>query len=92
MHVIEVRAYVEEWAKGDARMIPVILPGVAEAPELPIFLRQTVWEDMRDWEEEESDAFYRLVCVILGRAPGDSPMRRFSARHVFDWQSKRLLN
>jgi hypothetical protein len=88
-HIMEVRAYVERWASGTARMIPVILPGVSEPPGLPLFLRQTVWEDMRDWESEESDAFYRLVCGILGRAPGDSPMRKFGARHVFDWQSKR---
>ena len=39
---LEMRAYVEKWASGDARMIPVILPDVKEAPELPLFVRQTL--------------------------------------------------
>ena len=85
-HIMEIRAYVEKWASGTARMIPVILPNVKETPELPLFVRQAVWADMRDWENDESDAFYRLVCGILGRAPGDSPMRRFGVRDVAEWQ------
>jgi small GTP-binding protein len=85
-HIMEIRAYVEKWASGDARMIPVILPDVKKTPVLPIFVRQTLWVDMRDWENEESDGFYRLVCGILGRAPGDSPMRRFGVRDVAEWQ------
>ena len=85
-HIMEIRAYVEKWASGNARMIPVILPGVKEAPELPLFVRQTLWVDMRDWENDESDGFYRLVCGILGRAPGDSPMKKFGVRDVAEWQ------
>jgi small GTP-binding protein len=85
-HIMEIRAYVEKWASGNARMIPVILPDVKEAPELPLFVRQTLWVDMRDWEKDESDAFYRLVCGILARAPGDSPMKRFGVRDVAEWQ------
>jgi hypothetical protein len=85
-HIMEIRAYVEKWASGNARMIPVVLPDVKETPELPLFVRQTLWVDMRDWETDESDAFYRLVCGILGRAPGDSPMKRFGVRDVAEWQ------
>jgi small GTP-binding protein len=85
-HIMEIRAYVEKWASGSARMIPVILPDVPEAPELPVFVRQTLWADMRDWEKPESDGFYRLVCGILGRAPGDSPLRKFGVRDVAEWQ------
>ena len=85
-HIMEIRAYVEKWASGTARMIPVILPKVEETPELPLFVRQTLWVDMRDWENDESDGFYRLVCGILGRAPGDSPMKRFGVRDVAEWQ------
>jgi hypothetical protein len=85
-HILEVRAYVERWASGDARMIPVILPDVEQTPELPIFVRQTVWVDIRDWEKDRDDGFYRLVCGILGKAPGDSPMKRFGVRDVADWQ------
>lgn len=89
-HILEIRAYVEKWASGTARMIPVILPKVEEPPELPLFVRQTLWVDMRDWENDESDGFYRLVCGILGRAPGDSPMKRFGVRDVAEWQGAGL--
>lgn len=78
------------WAKKNARMIPVILPGVKEAPGLPLFVQQTLWVDMRNWEKEKekSDGFYQLVCGILARAPGDSPMKRFGVRDVAEWQGR----
>ncbi|HYC59429.1 MAG TPA: TIR domain-containing protein [Thermoanaerobaculia bacterium] len=87
-HVMEIRAYVEKWASGNARLIPVILPGVKEIPELPIFVRQTLWADMRDWETPESPGFYNLVCGILGKPPGDAPMKRFGVRDVAQWQGR----
>lgn len=87
-HVMEIRAYLEAWAKTKARMIPLILPGIEKTPELPIFVRQALWVDMRDWQNKDDDGFYRLVCGIIGRAPGDSPLRCFSARQVFEWQGR----
>jgi hypothetical protein len=89
---VEIRAYLEKWVSGNARMIPVILPGVEEAPELPVFVGQTLWVDMRNWEEDDDDGFYRLVCGILGKAPGDSPMKRFGVRNVSEWQKKGYKN
>jgi hypothetical protein len=47
---MEIRAYVEKWGSGDVRMIPVILPAVKDAPDLALFIRQTLWEDVRNWE------------------------------------------
>ena len=85
-HIMEVRAYIENWASGNARMIPVILPGVKEEPRLPLFVRQIEWVDMRDWENDGGDSFYRLVCGITGKAPGDSPMKKFGVRDVAEWQ------
>jgi hypothetical protein len=85
-HILEIRAYVARWAGKDARMIPVILPDVEEAPELPLFVGQTLWVDMRDWESDGSDGFYRLVCGILGKAPGAAPMKKFGVRDVAEWQ------
>lgn len=85
-HVMEIRAYVEAWAKREARMIPLILSGVEEAPELPLFVRQTLWVDMRDWQSKDDDGFYRLVCGIIGRAPGASPLKSFGVRQVLEWQ------
>jgi hypothetical protein len=45
--------------------------------------------DLRDWESGESDGFYRLVCGILGKAPGDSPLKKFGVRDVAEWQGTR---
>src|SRR5215210_4976501 len=89
-HILEIRSYVAAWAKRKARMIPVILPGVKEVPELPLFVQQTLWVDMRDWEKDESDGCYQLVCGILAKAPGDSPMKRFGVRDVAEWQGRRF--
>jgi small GTP-binding protein len=85
-HILEIRAYVEKWAGGGARMIPVILPEAKEMPKLPLFVRQTLWVDMRAWEKDDNESFYRLVCGILGRAPGDSPIKKFGVRDVAEWQ------
>jgi hypothetical protein len=86
---MEIRAYVEGWAGEEARLIPVILPGVVGSPDLPLFVRQNLWVDMRDWENEESDAFHRLVCGIRGIPPGDSSMKKFKVRDVAQWQQSR---
>jgi hypothetical protein len=59
-------------------------------PDLPLFVRQTLWVNMREWEDQKTDSFYRLVCGIVGRPPGDSPLRRFGPRDVFDWQQMRV--
>jgi small GTP-binding protein len=88
-HLMEIRAYVEAWAKKEARMIPLILPGVEKPPELPLFVRQTLWVDMRTWQKENDDGFYLLVCGILGHAPGDEPLRNFGVRQVSEWQGLR---
>lgn len=88
-HIMEIRAYVQRWAGKGARMIPVILPGAPDAPELPLFIQQTLWVDMRDWESQDSDSFYQLVCGVCGKPPGDAPLRKFTARHVAEWQKKK---
>jgi small GTP-binding protein len=89
-HIMEIRSYVAAWANKSARMIPVILPGVEKTPDLPLFVQQTLWVDMRDWDKEESDGFYQMVCAILGRPPGDAPMKRFGVRDVAEWQRMKL--
>ncbi|HEX3146520.1 MAG TPA: TIR domain-containing protein [Gemmataceae bacterium] len=88
-HILEIRQFVGRWAGNDVRIIPVILPGVDGLPEMPGFVGQTLWVDMRDWEADKDDNLYRLVCGILGRAPGDSPKAKFTARDVHEWQGSR---
>ena len=82
----EMEAFLLEFVSRGARVIPVVLPGAPQKPELPVFLRTKTWVDMRTWEKKRSDAFYLLVCGILGRSPGETPMAALSARHVFEWQ------
>jgi small GTP-binding protein len=84
-HIVEYRGYLDGWANKEARMIPVILPNAPQQPDLPPFLRQALWVDMRNWRAPRSDAFARLQCGILGKAPGDAP-RGFSAREVWEFQ------
>ena len=85
-HVMEIRSYVDAWAREEARFIPVILPGVEGTPELPVWVRQALWVDMREWEAAGSDAFGRLVCGIVRRRPADVPLGGLTARDVFEWQ------
>lgn len=85
-HAMEYKAYLERWSKKAARLIPVLLPKAPEKPELPIFLRQALWADMRNWQQADDDGFYRLVCGMLGRAGVDSPWMKLSARSIWEWQ------
>ena len=85
-HIMEYRAYLERWAQGQSRMVPLILPGADDEPDLPMFLRQALWVDMRDWNSNGSDALYRLQCGILGRAPGDGSRKPMSPREILEWQ------
>ncbi len=71
--------YLERWAGGDACLLPVILPDAPSEPEIPIFVRQTLWVNMCKWTNEGDDGLYRFVCGILGKSPGDSPRMKFSA-------------
>ena len=64
----------------------MILPGVEEAPELPLWVRQALWVDMRNWKEKGDDSLYRLVCGILEKQHGDSLRAAFTTRDVWDWQ------
>lgn len=88
-NIIEIRACVEARAQERARIIPAILPDVDKLAELPPWVRQTDWVHMWDWERSGSDAFYRLVCGIPGKPPGDAPLMRFGVRDVAGWRGWR---
>ncbi len=86
-HIMEIRAYIEAWAKKTSRMIPVILPGVEGTPRMPVWVRQNLWVDLRDWKKKGDDGFYRLVCGIVNRPPGSDPRSNlnFTAGEVAGW-------
>jgi hypothetical protein len=43
----EIRGFLSEFIDRGCPVIPVLLPGTPEVPELPIFLRQMTWLDLR---------------------------------------------
>lgn len=44
---IEMRAFLSEFVNRGCSVIPVILPSAKGIPELPVFLRQMMWVDLR---------------------------------------------
>lgn len=46
-HDVEIRAFLAEFVKRACLVVPVILPNAKGVPDLPIFLRQMTWVDLR---------------------------------------------
>src|SRR5205823_2473606 len=44
---MEVRAFLSEFVRRECPVIPVLLEGAPTAPDLPIFLKQMMWVDLR---------------------------------------------
>lgn len=44
----EMRACLQEFVRRALPVIPVFLPGAPTSPELPLFLREFIWVDLRD--------------------------------------------
>lgn len=44
---MEFRAILDRSVKGTCRLIPVLLPGAPEEPDVPLFLNQMTWVDLR---------------------------------------------
>ncbi len=65
---VEMRGCLSELVDRDAPVIPVLLPGAPRRPELPLFLRQVTWVDLRDGLSDEG--LDRLEWGITGIKPG----------------------
>jgi hypothetical protein len=63
----EMRAFLNEFAERGCPVIPVLLPE-ATMPELPIFLRDMTWVDLR---AQYAKGIERLVWGITGRNPNE---------------------
>jgi hypothetical protein len=61
----EIRAFLSQFTERGCPVIPVLLPR-APAPELPLFLRDMTWVDLRD---HDADGIERLIWGITGRKP-----------------------
>jgi hypothetical protein len=62
----ELRAFLAEFVKRGSPVIPVLLPGLKSPPNLPVFLNQMTWVDMRS---KPKRALTSLVWGITGRNP-----------------------
>lgn len=58
---MEIKGLLSEFVERGCRVVPVILPSAPTVPELPLFLRQFVWLDLRKNAEQ---AVNRLVSVL----------------------------
>ncbi len=64
----EMRGCLSEFVDRDAPAIPVLLPGATKQPELPLFLKQMRWVDLRDGLTEEG--LDLLEWGVTGVKPG----------------------
>jgi len=69
-HNAEMRGCLSQFVKRQLPVIPVLLPGAPEAPELPIFLSEFTWVDLRAGLTAEGIG--RLVWGITGTRPESS--------------------
>lgn len=63
----EMRVALDQFVKRSLPVIPVLLPGASKEPELPLFLQQFGWVDLRDGLTKEG--LDRLEWGITGRKP-----------------------
>lgn len=63
----EMRACLDQCVTRRMPVIPVLLPGAGERPELPLFLRQHTWVDLRGGVDRKG--LDRLVWGITGIKP-----------------------
>ncbi len=63
----EMRAFLNEFVRRNVSVIPVLLPGTAVKPALPLFLSAFTWIDMREGIRKRS--IDRLVWGITGVQP-----------------------
>jgi hypothetical protein len=68
----EMRACLSEMASRKLRVIPVLLPDAPAKPELPLFLAQNTWVDLRGGITEEG--LDRLQWGITGKKPVPKPV------------------
>ncbi|MBV9775243.1 MAG: toll/interleukin-1 receptor domain-containing protein [Gemmatimonadetes bacterium] len=58
---MEIRAFLSEFTNRSCPVIPVLLPDAPEAPDLPIFLKQMMWVDLR---KDYDTNLIRLIKVL----------------------------
>ena len=64
----EMQACLNEFVNRKLPVIPVLLPGAAKIPDLPLFLQAFTWVDLRNGLK--NDGLDRLEWGITGKKPG----------------------
>jgi hypothetical protein len=67
----EMRAFLGEFVRRQARVIPVVLPGVREIPTLPVFLSAFTWVDLRSLDPTQPNDLKSLIAGIIDRRPDE---------------------
>lgn len=62
----EIKAFLREFVKRKCRIIPLILPDCKAIPDLPVFLQDFVWVDLR---KTQPDPFKHLLWGVTGKRP-----------------------
>lgn len=62
---MEIKGLLSEFVEQGVRVIPIILPSAGQVPELPLFLRQFTWLDLR---HDKARSIERLAGVLKKRA------------------------
>ena len=75
----EMRACLSQFVSRDLPVIPVILPGAAKVPELPLFLQSFTWVDFREEHEFEASV-QKLIWGITGEKPNNATIAHSGRR------------
>ena len=65
----EVRALLTQFVDRNVPVIPVLLPGAPDKPDLPLFLQDFTWVDLRNGVDKKG--LDLLIWGITGRKPED---------------------
>lgn len=58
---MEIRALLSEFVRRGCTVIPALLPGTPDKPDLPIFLREMMWVDLRQDYEHNLERLIRSL-------------------------------
>lgn len=68
---LEMQGFLQQFVERDARVMPILLPGLRDKPKLPAFLRAFSWVDLRELTTSNLQPLTYLVAGITGRRPDD---------------------
>lgn len=85
----EMRACLSEFVKRKLPVIPVLLPGIKMAPELPLFLKAFTWVDLQ--QGFQSGGIDRLIWGVTGNKSLINPTPNYSSPFERDLGEKLKL-